>query len=138
MYFSGLGFGVPNGGVRCLDDVVSVDRFRRTDSRQELQENVFRFLFVLTTCFFHSSWPRPSSAATSICWTCSRRCSLGYFVDFVVFCFGLVAFFFPLGWWGAPCRVFLVFSPWFSGGLGVRFSFFLLSLASCISSVGIG
>ena len=124
--------------MRCLDDVVSVDRFRRTDSRQELQDVVFSALFCFDDLFFLSSWPRPSSAATSICWTCSRRCSPSYFVDFVVFCFGLVAFFLPLGWWGAPCRVFLVFSPWFLGGLGVRFSFFVLSLASCISSVGIG
>ena len=60
---------------------------------------------------------------------------------------GLVAFFFffsssssSSGWVGSPCRVFPAFSPWFSGGWGVRFVFFALHssilLLLCRSRLG--
>ena len=36
------------------------------------------------------------------------------------------------GWVGSPCRVFPVFSPWFSGGWGVVFCVFVSPAISCI------
>ena len=45
------------------------------------------------------------------------------------------AFFFLLGWWGSPCRVFPVVSPWFLSGLGARFVFLLAAFLHLASSL---
>ena len=69
-------------------------------------------------------------------WVCFFFLVLVLFKLLLCFCFlswPSGAFFSLLGWWGSPCRVFPVVSPWFLSGLGVRFVFLLaafLHLAS--------
>ena len=94
---------------------------------------VFFFVVVARFRFGVFSFLVLSVSGLGGCTTWSWSLSGCCFVS--VFPLGLVAFFSSSGWVGSPCRVFPVFSPWFSGGGGGVFLAVLLHLASVLHVV---